>query len=43
MMLAGDEMLRTQLGNNNAFCHASPLTWVDWTLAEHNSELVEYV
>ena len=36
-------MLRTQLGNNNAYCHDSPLTWVDWPLAERNSELVEYV
>ena len=36
-------MLRTQLGNNNAYCHDSPLTWVDWTLAERNSELMEYV
>ena len=36
-------MLRTQLGNNNAYCHDSPLTWVDWTLVERNSELVEYV
>ena len=26
MILAGDEMLRTQLGNNNAYCHDSPLT-----------------
>ncbi len=43
MMLEGDEMLRTQLGNNNAYCHDSPLTWVDWTLVERNSELVEYV
>ena len=43
MILAGDEMLRTQLGNNNAYCHDSPLTWVDWTLAERNLELVEYV
>ena len=36
-------MLWTQLGNNNAYCHDSPLTLVDWTLAERNSELVEYV
>ena len=36
-------MLRTQLGNNNAYCHDSPLTWVDWPLAERNLVLVEYV
>ena len=43
MMLAVDEMLWTQLGNNNAYCHDFPLTWVDWTLADLNSELVKYV
>jgi isoamylase len=31
MLLAGDERLRTQDGNNNAYCHDSPLSWVDWT------------
>ena len=36
-------MLRTQLGNNTAYCHDSPLTWVDWTMAALNSEMVEYV
>ncbi len=30
MLSHGDELGRTQLGNNNAFCHDSPLTWVDW-------------
>jgi len=30
MLLAGDERGRTQLGNNNAYCHDSELTWVDW-------------
>lgn len=31
MLLAGDERGRTQLGNNNAYCHDSPLSWIDWT------------
>ena len=30
MLSHGDELGRTQLGNNNAYCHDSPLTWVDW-------------
>jgi glycogen operon protein len=31
MIEMGDEMLRTQRGNNNPYCHDSELTWVDWT------------
>jgi len=31
MLLGGDELGRTQHGNNNAYCHDSPLTWFDWT------------
>ena len=31
MIVAGDELGRTQQGNNNAYCQDSPLTWVDWT------------
>ena len=32
MISHGDELGRTQLGNNNPYCQDSPLTWVDWTL-----------
>lgn len=42
MLLAGDEMGRTQQGNNNGYCHDSPLTWLDWTCAERNAELVRF-
>jgi glycogen operon protein len=31
MIVAGDELGRTQQGNNNAYCQDSSLTWVDWT------------
>jgi isoamylase len=31
MLVAGDEMGRTQGGNNNGYCLDSPVTWVDWT------------
>lgn len=31
MFLAGDELSRTQLGNNNAFCQDNPMSWLDWS------------
>lgn len=34
MLTAGDELGRTQQGNNNAYCHDGPLTWVDWVNAD---------
>lgn len=34
MLTAGDETLRSQTGNNNAYCHDSPLTWVNWDIGE---------
>ena len=33
MLLAGDEFGRTQRGNNNAYCHDSELSWIDWDAA----------
>ena len=32
MLLAGDEMGRSQVGNNNAYCQDTPASWVDWDL-----------
>ncbi len=32
MLLAGDELGRTQRGNNNAYCQDNALSWVDWNL-----------
>jgi glycogen operon protein len=34
MLLAGDELRRTQKGNNNAYCQDNPVSWIDWTRAE---------
>ncbi len=34
MMLAGDELGRTQRGNNNAYCQDNEISWVDWEAAE---------
>ncbi|MFL6140022.1 MAG: glycogen debranching protein GlgX [Frankiaceae bacterium] len=42
MLLHGDEMGRSQLGNNNGYCQDNELTWVDWRLAEENWALLEF-
>jgi glycogen operon protein len=42
MLLMGDEGGRTQQGNNNAYCHDGPLTWLDWDLLDANAGLVRY-
>ena len=43
MILMGDEAGRTQLGNNNSYCHDSELTWMDWTLVQQNADLFRFV
>ena len=40
MLLGGDELGRTQQGNNNTYCQDSELTWTHWDTADH--ELVEF-
>ncbi|WP_151524787.1 glycogen debranching protein GlgX [Serinicoccus kebangsaanensis] len=40
MLVAGDELGRTQQGNNNAYCQDSELTWVDWELDAWQRELL---
>lgn len=42
MLLAGDEVLRTQLGNNNAYCQDNDISWFDWTLTERNAGMLRY-
>ena len=37
MLLAGDEMGRTQRGNNNAYCHDNEISWIDWRLLDQNA------
>ncbi len=34
MLVAGDEMGRTQRGNNNAYCQDNEIGWVDWSLLQ---------
>lgn len=43
MLSGGDEIGRTQQGNNNAYCQDSPLSWTDWTLDEERNQLFEFV
>jgi isoamylase len=42
MLLAGDEFLRTQKGNNNAWCQDNEISWVDWTLKEKNADFLRF-
>ena len=42
MISAGDEVLRTQHGNNNVWCQDNELGWFDWTLTETNSEMLRF-
>jgi glycogen operon protein len=39
MILGGDEFLRSQRGNNNAYCQDDELTWFDWRLVEKNADI----
>jgi isoamylase len=43
MLLAGDELGRTQLGNNNAYCQDNEVSWVDWELDEERVALLDFV
>ncbi|MDB5310723.1 MAG: glgX [Gemmataceae bacterium] len=42
MILGGDEFLRTQKGNNNAWCQDNEVSWVDWKLAEENADFLRF-
>jgi isoamylase len=43
MLLMGDEMRRTQRGNNNAYCQDGELSWLDWTLLERHADVHRFV
>jgi len=43
MLAAGDEIGRTQRGNNNAYCQDNEISWLDWDLDEHRRSLLEFV
>jgi isoamylase len=43
MLGMGDEVRRTQLGNNNAYCHDSELNWFDWSVVDRHTDLRRFV
>jgi len=43
MILMGDEIRRSQLGNNNAYCQDNEISWFDWTLAEPHADVLRFV
>jgi isoamylase len=43
MLLAGDELGRTQQGNNNSYCQDNEISWVDWAAAAQHGDLTEFV
>src|SRR5262249_12732234 len=43
MLLMGDEMRRTQGGNNNAYCLDDETTWLDWSLLEKHADVHRFV
>jgi glycogen operon protein len=42
MISHGDELGRTQQGNNNAYCQDNEITWIDWNLTDEQKELCEF-
>ncbi len=43
MLTAGDEFLRTQGGNNNAYCQDNEVSWVNWEWAKQNADFQRFV
>ncbi|MGE5339567.1 MAG: glycogen debranching protein GlgX [Gemmatimonadota bacterium] len=43
MLLAGDEIGRTQHGNNNAYCQDNPTSWLDWSVDHDRQALLRFV
>jgi glycogen operon protein len=42
MLLAGDETLRSQRGNNNAYCQNNEISWLDWAATETRSGMLRF-
>jgi glycogen operon protein len=42
MLLFGDEVLRSQRGNNNGYCQNNELCWMDWGLLDRNREMLDF-
>jgi isoamylase len=43
MLLAGDELYRTQDGNNNAYCQDNEISWIDWSELKDDDSLLQFV
>jgi len=43
MLLMGDEVRRTQRGNNNAYCQDGEISWFDWSLLERHGDIRRFV
>jgi isoamylase len=43
MLLMGDEMRRTQEGNNNAYCQDNAISWLNWALLEKHADIHRFV
>ena len=43
MFTMGDEVRRTQQGNNNAYCQDNEISWFDWKLIDHHRNLLDFV
>jgi glycogen operon protein len=43
MLLAGDELLHTQQGNNNGYCQDNELTWIDWNMSSNKTDMLRFV
>jgi isoamylase len=43
MLQMGDEMRRSQRGNNNAYCQDNEVSWLDWSLLERHRDLYRFV
>lgn len=43
MITMGDEILRTQRGNNNPYCQDNDITWLDWSLVKKNQHMFDFV
>jgi glycogen operon protein len=39
----GDEVRRTQLGNNNAYCQNNEVSWFDWTISQRHADVHRFV
>ena len=42
MIVAGDEVRRTQRGNNNAYCQDNEISWFDWNLVQRNHDIFRF-